>query len=48
MPRTSLCILIFSLLLSPLTSAQDAATGAIHGTVVDLHDLPHPRRNRSQ
>jgi hypothetical protein len=36
MPRTSLCILIFSLLvLSPLTPAQDAATGAIHGTVLD-------------
>jgi hypothetical protein len=42
MPRISLCILIFSLLLSPLTSAQDAATGAIHGTVVDLHDLRIP------
>jgi hypothetical protein len=43
MPRTPLCILIFSLLvlLSPLT-AQDAATGAIHGTVVDLHDLRIP------
>jgi hypothetical protein len=35
MPRTSLCILIFSLLLSPFTFAQDAATGAIRGTVVD-------------
>ena len=42
MPRTSLCILIFSLLLSPLTRAQDAATGAIHGSVVDLHDLRIP------
>ena len=43
MPRTPLCILIFSLLvlLSPLT-AQDAATSAIHGTVVDLHDLRIP------
>ena len=37
MPRTSLCILILSslLLLSPLTGAQDAATGAVHGTVLD-------------
>jgi hypothetical protein len=46
MPRTSLCILIFSLLLAPLlsqrTRAQDAATGAIHGTVVDLHELRIP------
>jgi hypothetical protein len=42
MPRISLCILILSLLLSPLTSAQDAATGAIHGTVVDLHELRIP------
>jgi Carboxypeptidase regulatory-like domain/TonB dependent receptor len=44
MPRASLLtirILIFSLLL-PLASAQDAATGAIHGTVVDLHDLRIP------
>jgi hypothetical protein len=44
MPRASLltiCILVFSLLL-PLASAQDAATGAIHGTVVDLHDLRIP------
>jgi hypothetical protein len=43
MPRTPLAILILSLLLllSPLT-AQDAATGAIHGTVVDLHDLRIP------
>jgi len=43
MSRTPLCILIFSLLLllSPLT-AQDAATGAIHGTVVDLHELRIP------
>jgi Carboxypeptidase regulatory-like domain/TonB dependent receptor len=43
MPRTALGILIFSLLLSPLTSAaQDVATGAIHGTVVDLHELRIP------
>jgi hypothetical protein len=37
MPRSLLCILIFSLLLllSSLTSAQDAATGAIHGTILD-------------
>jgi hypothetical protein len=33
MPRAALCLLIFSLLL-PL-AAQDAATGAIRGTVVD-------------
>jgi len=48
MPRTALCILILlflllSPLLSPLSPAQDAATGAIHGTVVDLHDLRIPR-----
>jgi hypothetical protein len=47
MPRTPLCILVLFilllfLLLSPLTPAQDAATGAIHGTVVDLHDLRIP------
>jgi hypothetical protein len=42
MPRASLCILLFSLLLSPFTLAQDAATGAVHGTVVDLHDLRIP------
>jgi Carboxypeptidase regulatory-like domain/TonB dependent receptor len=42
MPRTALCILIFSLLLFPITFAQDAATGAIHGTVVDPHDLRIP------
>jgi hypothetical protein len=41
MPRTPLVILILSFLLSPLT-AQDAATGAVHGTVVDLHDLRIP------
>jgi hypothetical protein len=41
MPRTSVIILILCLLLSPL-AAQDAATGAIHGTVVDLHDLRIP------
>ncbi len=42
MPRTPLCILILSLLLPPLAPAQDAATGAIHGTVVDLHELRIP------
>jgi hypothetical protein len=42
MPRTWLFLLLFSLLLYPLASAQDAATGAIHGTVVDLHDLRIP------
>jgi hypothetical protein len=42
MSRTALFILILSLLLSPLTRAQDVATGAIHGTVVDLHDLRIP------
>jgi hypothetical protein len=42
MSRTPLVILIISLLLSPLAPAQDAATGAIHGTVVDLHDLRIP------
>ena len=42
MPRTSHCILILFLLLSQLTAAQDAATGAIHGTVVDLHELRIP------
>jgi Carboxypeptidase regulatory-like domain/TonB dependent receptor len=38
MPRVALVILciLLSLTLSP---AQDAATGAIHGSVVDLHDL---------
>ena len=30
------------LTLIPLAFAQDAATGAIHGTVVDLHDLRIP------
>ena len=40
MPRASLIILCL-LLTFPLT-AQDAATGAIHGTVVDLHDLRIP------
>src|SRR5271156_664012 len=43
MPRTLLSLLLFSLVLSPLGSAQDAATGAIHGTVVDLHDLRIPK-----
>jgi Carboxypeptidase regulatory-like domain/TonB dependent receptor len=42
MPRTPLYILILSLLLFPLSHAQDAATGAIHGTVVDLHELRIP------
>src|SRR5580704_16509012 len=43
MPRTSLCIQILSLLvLLSSALAQDAATGAIHGTVVDLHDLRIP------
>ena len=42
MPRTSFCILILALFLSSLASAQDAATGAIHGTVVDLHNLRIP------
>ena len=47
MLRASLCVLILSLLvlpfvLPPHSSAQDAATGAIHGTVVDLHDLRIP------
>jgi hypothetical protein len=36
------CMPIFSLLPLPPTFAQDAATGAIHGTVVDLHDLRIP------
>ncbi len=46
MLRASLCVLILSLLVLPLVlphaSAQDAATGAIHGTVVDLHNLRIP------
>jgi hypothetical protein len=45
MPRTSLVILCLLLSLTqalPQASAQDAATGAIHGTVVDLHDLRIP------
>jgi hypothetical protein len=41
MPRASLVFLCLLLAL-PLASAQDAATGAIHGTVVDLHDLRIP------
>jgi Carboxypeptidase regulatory-like domain len=40
MPRASLIILC--LLISFSLSAQDAATGAIHGSVVDLHDLRIP------
>jgi hypothetical protein len=40
MPRASL--LILCLLCSLPFTAQDAATGAIHGTVVDLHDLRIP------
>ena len=41
MPRSSLVIscVLFAL---PLAFAQDAATGAIRGTVVDLHDLLIP------
>ena len=45
MPRTSLVILCFLISLTqalPQAFAQDAATGAIHGTVVDLHDLRIP------
>jgi hypothetical protein len=52
MLRTARCFLIFSLFLLPsllvapflsqLAEAQDAATGAIHGTVVDLHELRIP------
>jgi Carboxypeptidase regulatory-like domain/TonB dependent receptor len=45
MPRTSLLILclLFSLTQElPQASAQDAATGAIHGAIVDLHDLRIP------
>jgi hypothetical protein len=38
MPRASLIILCILLAL-PLARAQDAATGAIHGTVIDHHDL---------
>ena len=41
MPRASLIILCILFAL-PLAFAQDAATGAIHGTVVDLHDLRIP------
>ena len=41
MPRASLVILSILFAL-PLSSAQDASTGAIHGTVVDLHDLRIP------
>ncbi|HWW16792.1 MAG TPA: TonB-dependent receptor [Candidatus Dormibacteraeota bacterium] len=40
MPRTS--FLSLCLLSSLALCAQDAATGAIHGTVVDLHDLRIP------
>ena len=45
MPRTSLVILYLLFSLTQALSqafAQDAATGAIHGTVVDLHDLRIP------
>src|SRR5258708_852877 len=42
MPRASLIIILCLLFLFPFASAQDAATGAIHGTVVDLHDLRIP------
>ncbi len=41
MPRSSLTILCLLLFLSR-APAQDAATGAIHGSVVDLHDLRIP------
>ena len=41
MPRASLVVLCILFAL-PLSSAQDAATGAIHGSVVDLHDLRIP------
>ena len=40
MPRASL--IVFCLLLGFPLTAQDAATGAIHGTVVDLHNLRIP------
>jgi len=45
MPRASLVFLclLFSLTQAlPQAAAQDAATGAIHGSVVDLHDLRIP------
>jgi hypothetical protein len=41
MPRASL-VIHFVLFALSLGSAQDAATGAIHGAVVDLHDLRIP------
>ncbi|MGA8285344.1 MAG: carboxypeptidase-like regulatory domain-containing protein, partial [Candidatus Sulfotelmatobacter sp.] len=42
-PILSLLVLVSSsCVLSVPVSAQDAATGAIHGTVVDLHDLRIP------
>jgi hypothetical protein len=41
MPRSALTILCLLLFLSR-APAQDAATGAIHGSVVDLHDLRIP------
>jgi Carboxypeptidase regulatory-like domain/TonB dependent receptor len=41
MPRSALVILCLLLFLSR-APAQDAATGAIHGSVVDLHDLRIP------
>jgi hypothetical protein len=41
MPRASLLVLCLLFLLTR-APAQDAATGAIHGTVVDLHDLRIP------
>ena len=37
-----LCRALLFLFALPLASGQDAATGAIHGTVVDLHDLRIP------
>ncbi len=45
MPRSLLvilCILFLFFFALPLGFAQDAATGAIRGTVVDLHDLLIP------
>ena len=41
MPRVAL-VLFCALLALPLARAQDSGTGAIRGTVVDLHDLGIP------
>ena len=41
-PRPRASLIIFCLLLGFPLTARDAATGAIHGTVVDLHDLRIP------